>query len=162
MCCSFKYQETVVRPADPATALASGGPLALSFGLRLAGGRLVVNARSETALEKPLFRKLVLAGRVAVPAQCFYEWDRNKVRHAFSRLDGRDLMLAAISDGRSFAILTTAANASVAPVHARMPLVLENTGAWLAENGGFVDLLRSRPAELRGIAKVKSRSLLDL
>ena len=81
---------------------------------------------------------------------------------AFSRLDGRDLMLAAISDGRSFAILTTAANASVAPVHARMPLVLENTGAWLAENGGFVDLLRSRPAELRGIAKVKSRSLLDL
>ena len=78
MCCSFKYQERVVRPTDTATVLAPGGALALGFGLRLASGRLVLNARAETVLEKPLFRRLVLAGRVVVPAQCFYEWDRNK------------------------------------------------------------------------------------
>ena len=162
MCCSFKYRETVVRPTDTATVLAPGGALALGFGLKLAGARLVVNARSETVLEKPLFRKLVLAGRVAVPVQCFYEWDRHKVRHAFSRADGRDCMLAGICDGRSFAILTTAANAGMAPVHDRMPLVLEDAGAWLAPGDSFQALLHATPVELRDHARVKAKSLLDL
>lgn len=162
MCCSFKYQERIVRPTDTATVLAPGGALALRFGFRLAAGRLVVNARSETVLEKPLFRQLVLAGRVAVPAQCFYEWDRQKVRHAFSRFDGRDLMLAGLCDGKSFAILTTAANAGMAPVHDRMPLVLEDADAWLAEGDGYAGLLRARPVELRDAARVKAKSLLDL
>ena len=162
MCCSFKYQERVVRPTDTATVLAPGGALALGFGLRLASGRLVLNARAETVLEKPLFRRLVLAGRVVVPAQCFYEWDRNKVRHAFSRLDGRDLMLAGIGDGHSFAILTTAANAGMAPVHDRMPLVLEDAGAWLAPGDSFQALLHATPVELRDHARVKAKSLLDL
>ena len=162
MCCSFKYQERVVRPTDTATVLAPGGALALGFGLRLASGRLVLNARAETVLEKPLFRRLVLAGRVVVPAQCFYEWDRNRVRHAFSRFDGRDLMLAGIGAGHSFAILTTAANAGMLPVHSRMPLVLEAAGAWLAEGGGFADLLRARPAELRDAVRMRAKSLLDL
>ncbi len=162
MCCSFKFQERVVMPTDTATVLAPGGALALSFGFRLAAGRLVVNARAETVLEKPLFRKLVLAGRVVVPAQSFYEWDRQKVRHAFSRFDGRELMLAGICNGRSFVIMTTAANAGMAPVHDRMPLVLEDAGAWLAEGEGFLDLLHARPLELRDHASVKAKSLLDL
>ncbi len=162
MCCSFKYQETVVRPTDKAAVLSLEGPLLLSFGFRLASGRPVVNARAETVLEKPLFRKLVRTGRIAVPAQCFYEWDRNGVKHAFSRFDGRDLMLAGICDGQSFAVLTTAANAGMASVHDRMPLVLEDAGAWLVEGEAFAGLLRLRPAELRDHARVKAKSLLDL
>ena len=122
----------------------------LGFGLRLASGRLVLNARAETVLEKPLFRRLVLAGRVVVPAQCFYEWDRNRVRHAFSRFDGRDLMLAGIGDGHSFAILTTAANASMSSVHSRMPLVLEKDQicSWLEETGQARKYLRMTPPQL--------------
>jgi len=162
MCCSFKCGGTVVRPAEPATVLAPDGARVLSFGFRLASGRLVVNARSETILAKRLFRPLVLAGRVAVPVQCFYEWDSNKVRHAFTRFDRRDLMLAGICDGRSFVILTTAANAGMAPVHGRMPLVLEDAGAWLAEGECFMTLLHARPPELRDFAKMRALSLLEL
>ena len=149
MCCSFHFHGKSIRPTDRATVILPGKSSAqLQFGLRLDSGRLVINARCETALEKPLFRNLLLRSRVIIPADSFDEWDRRKVKYAFARRDGSPLLFAGIRSGASFVLLTTAANASMAPVHDRMPLVLEEAEGWLDDGDAFLSLLGTRPAEL--------------
>ena len=44
---------------------------------------LMINARSETALERKMFRKSLLERRCLIPAAGFYEWDREKNKIAF-------------------------------------------------------------------------------
>ena len=46
-------------------------------------GALVINARSETLWEKPMFRRCIQSRRCLVPAACFYEWDNEKHRATF-------------------------------------------------------------------------------
>ncbi|MCD8151234.1 MAG: SOS response-associated peptidase [Clostridiales bacterium] len=94
------------------------------------GGKgLLINARSETVLQKPTFSESVLYRRCVIPARRFYEWDDSRNKVSFSREGGTTLYMAGffnlIQDELRFVILTTAANASVRPVHERMPLVLE-------------------------------------
>ncbi len=151
MCCSFAYRGRVTRPTDTADVLDAGrARLELRFGFRLPDGRLVINARAESAAERPLFRDALARGRIAVPADCFHEWDRDRVRHTFRLPGGKTMLLAGLRSGDAFVILTTAANRSMAPVHDRMPLVLEEAGAqaWLEPDGGYRDVLRQTPPEL--------------
>lgn len=93
------------------------------------GTGLLINARSETALERKTFRDSVLYRRCVVPAKWFYEWDSDKNKASFMKKDKTALYMAGFynrfQDGDHFMILTTQANASVSPVHHRMPLVLE-------------------------------------
>ncbi|CAN5681431.1 SOS response-associated peptidase [soil metagenome] len=105
-----------------------------------------INARSETAAEKPMFRSLMKHRRCIVPANGFYEWLREggKKQPYYIEPDERELMLfaglwdeAAVGpDGepiQSFAILTTDANTTMASVHDRMPMILkdDNFEDWL-------------------------------
>ena len=103
----------------------------------------VINAKSETVLEKPLFRHAFETRRCLIPATSFFEWQR--------RPNGRQPMLIRLKSGqpfffagiwcgatpqgaaagsgspgliKSFAILTTEANPLVAPIHDRMPVIL--------------------------------------
>jgi len=106
-----------------------------------------VNARAETLSSKPSFRDAFARRRCIVPIDGFYEWQHQagqKLPYAFARTD-RSLMLCAgiwefwQSAGttiRSVAIVTTDANADVAPIHHRMPLILEpdQVPAWLGES----------------------------
>ena len=91
---------------------------------------LLINARAETALERRTFRESVLHRRCVIPARHFYEWDSDKNKVIFFREDRPVLFMAGFynrfQDEVRFIILTTQANASVGPVHNRMPLVLEN------------------------------------
>ncbi len=91
--------------------------------------KLLINARAETALERPTFSDSVRQRRCVVPARHFYEWDRGKQKVTFCRKQGKILYMAGFyreqEDGPHFVILTTAANDSVSPVHERMPLILE-------------------------------------
>lgn len=91
---------------------------------------LLINARAETALERRTFRESVLHRRCVIPARHFYEWDSDKNKVIFFREDRPVLFMAGFynrfQDEERFIILTTQANASVSPVHNRMPLVLEN------------------------------------
>lgn len=99
-------------------------------------GARLINARSETVLEKPAFRTAFRRRRCLIPASGFYEWQQQtsgKQPFYFTPVDG-DLMAFAglweqwrAPDGavvESYTILTTAANEIVAPIHDRMPVIL--------------------------------------
>ncbi len=111
------------------------------FGVEAPGGRLVINARSETAPTLRAFRAAFQAGRCLVPADGFYEWrgGRSERRPCWLHPVGGGLLLlaglAVERQGRlGFVILTTPANRLVAPLHDRMPALLAPDGAaaWLA------------------------------
>ncbi len=130
-------------------------------------GRVIFNARCESVMEKPMFREAVLHRRAVIPAAWFYEWDRNKQKHTFYRGGGAPLFMAGCyrkyGDDERFVILTTQANASMEPVHERMPLILEReeTIDWLLEDGAVEELLRNLPPLLERRAEYEQMSLFD-
>ncbi len=96
------------------------------------GQSLLINARSETILEKPTFKNKI-ENRCIVPASSFYEWDAFKNKITFTNHD--ILYFAALYDNKRFVLLTTQANDSVKRIHNRMPLILteEEVESWLNE-----------------------------
>jgi len=104
-----------------------------------ATGRRPINARAESVATNGLFASALARRRCLVPADGFYEWRRHPgVRQPFffASPTGRPLGLAALWDRwqgpdpadpplLSFAVVTTAANATVGPLHDRMPALLE-------------------------------------
>ena len=92
---------------------------------------LLINARAETALERKTFRESVLHRRCVIPARQFYEWDSDKNKVTFFREDRPVLFMAGFynrfQNEERFMILTTQANASVSPIHNRMPVVLDES-----------------------------------
>lgn len=115
---------------------------------------LVINARAESALEKPLFRGAMASRRCVVPTAGFYEWDGDGRKYRF-RLPGEGaLYLAGLYEVREgapcYCILTTAANPSMAPIHHRMPLVLtrRDLRPWLERPGAAAALLEREPPAL--------------
>ncbi len=118
-----------------------------------------INARAETAAEKPSFRDAFRKRRCLVPASGFYEWQRRgsggKQPYLFhlsdvapTRVSESDIFFMAglfepwhaedeLAVQRSFTILTTEANAVLRPVHERMPVILapEQLLAWLDPRG---------------------------
>lgn len=115
-------------------------------------GWKLINVRSETAAVKPAFRGAVRRRRCLVPASGFYEWrraGRRKEPWFFRLREEAPLALAGIWEswtpkGRpdappllTCAVLTTAANALVAPVHDRMPVIVDpaDFALWLGETG---------------------------
>lgn len=116
---------------------------------------LVINARAETVHEKPLFRKGLQRGHCIIPARGFYEWDHSKDKGWFTRKDSKVILMAGIYDlfqnQPRFTVLTTAANASMADVHERMPLIFSAAEAmqWLQpESGSMSQLLSLVPPPL--------------
>lgn len=108
-------------------------------------GKPLINARGETVLEKASFRNAIRRRRCLVPADGFYEWKgepgRKQAFH-FHKADHGLFAFAGLhehwqspdgSEIESAAILTTAANTDVAPIHDRMPVVImpEHFDLWL-------------------------------
>lgn len=105
-------------------------------------GSQMINARSETVAEKPSFRSAFKRQRCLVPVDGFYEWQKvgsTKVPHAIVRKDGQPLALAGLwsswrdpatgEELRTFTVITTQANATMQPLHERMPVILPDD-AW--------------------------------
>lgn len=121
------------------------------------GSNVHINARSETAAGSPAFRDAFARGRCGVIADGFYEWAGTKAKRLplwFHPHGDEPLVLGAIyrdhadpESGevtRRFAILTTRANATLAPYHERMPVIipLRALDLWLhGETGAVADLL---------------------
>ena len=96
-----------------------------------------INARSETAAEKPTFRDPLKFRRCIIPADGFYEWARkngSKQPYYFEVKDGELFAFAGLWDGwkndegqwvRTCSILTTTPNAVTAAVHDRMPVIVD-------------------------------------
>ncbi len=106
---------------------------------RKIGARLI-NARVETAAEKPAFRDSFATRRCIIPAEGFYEWepkDRGKLPHYFFASGRHPLALAGLWSSwkdpdsgdrvRTCTILTTESNDVVQPIHERMPVILPET-----------------------------------
>ena len=132
------------------------------------GKQLIFNARSESALEKKMFKESVEHRRVVVPATWFYEWNKNKEKNIFYRKNQPVLYMAGLYNRyqgeERFVILTTAANESMEPIHDRMPLLLEpnEIGKWLFEDGLTEDFLQKTPALLERRADFEQMSLFPL
>ncbi len=109
-------------------------------------GMKMINARVETVGERPAYRRAFERYRCLIVADGFYEWRRQPAgpKQAFhiARADGGLFAFAGLwsiwhgEDGqtlRTCTILTTAANAAIAPLHDRMPVILapEAESAWL-------------------------------
>ena len=116
--------------------------------------QLLINARAETALERPSFSQAVSHRRCVIPARWFYEWNPEKEKAEFSRTDGSLLYMAGFydlfQDVPRFIILTTQANPSVRPIHHRMPLILEKEELeeWVWEDRSVEKFLKKIPGLL--------------
>lgn len=126
---------------------------------------LIINARSESAEEKPLFRDSVQTRRCVIPTSGFYEWNADKRKYLFRLPDAQALYMAGIyeqrQDERCYCILTTEANASVCEIHPRMPVVLrrEEVDGWIMEPAAFRRMLKKIPPQLLATAEDNQTSL---
>jgi putative SOS response-associated peptidase YedK len=126
------------------------------WGFEKFGGQkgVIFNTRSETALQKPFWRASLEQRRCVVPSTGFYEWQHggadDKRRYLFQLPDTPVLYMAGIytqgSTGQGpelarFSIMTAEANASVAGIHNRMPVILypDRLSDWLS--GDYLSLL---------------------
>ncbi|WP_404790727.1 SOS response-associated peptidase [Altericista sp. CCNU0014] len=101
----------------------------------------LINARSETAAEKPSFRAAYKYRRCLIPADGFYEWQKvksgSKQPFLFTVGDRSLFAFAGLweswNDIETCTILTTAANPLLRTVHDRMPVILnpEDYARWL-------------------------------
>jgi putative SOS response-associated peptidase YedK len=140
--------------------------------------KMLINARAESAAGKPSFRAAMRHRRCLVPADGFYEWTGKagaKRPHLIRPRAGGPFALAAIyedwlgADGseiETMAILTTAANRTMASLHDRMPVIVppEHFDKWLdcspGSSVGLEDYLRPAPDDLLEILQI-SRKLND-
>ena len=113
----------------------------------------MINARAETVAARPAYRGAFLRRRCLVPASGFYEWRQTahgKQPWLFTPAAGKAFALAGLWERwsgaggeaiTSFTILVTDANADVAAVHDRMPVILARAhhALWLGEAGAAAE-----------------------
>jgi putative SOS response-associated peptidase YedK len=134
-------------PTDPHMIVVAGKRLVPARWMY--GPAKQINARAETVARNGLTKGALASRRCLVPADGFYEWLGAKGRRQpiwFHAPPGQLLTFAGIFDlDGNFAVITTAANDEVAPVHDRMPAILlgAERDAWLA--GPDTQLLRPAP-----------------
>lgn len=128
-----------------------------------------VNARADTAWDKPAYRDPMAKRRCLIPADFFYEWQvvpgrRAKQPYAVALASGASFALGGLwdfwrprdgsSEGiASCAVLTTEPNAVIRPIHDRMPVIIPDRAfdAWLDPSRSRDEinlLIRPIPAEL--------------
>jgi putative SOS response-associated peptidase YedK len=119
-------------------------------------GTRLINARAETVADKPSFRGAFRHHRCLVPTVVFCEWmtrPDGKAPYAVRHRDGRPLAVAGLSSTwegpngdrlDTFAVITTAANELLRPIHVRMPAILapEAWDRWLDPASEDLDGLR--------------------
>jgi len=147
-------------PTDVVPVRTGGGYEAMKWGFVGYNGRPVINARSETAREKPMFQGAIRERRCLIPAGGYYEWQKagaKKVKYRFF-IPGQKLHFAGCwrqekgSGLYTFVILTRQAAGGAEAIHDRMPVIIpENRrDAWLCEGpeamGEAVTALAFQPA----------------
>jgi putative SOS response-associated peptidase YedK len=123
-------------------------------------GNRMINARAETAAEKPSFRSAFRHRRCLVPMSGFYEWQKRgilKQPYFIALSDERVMAVAGLWERwegaedapiESCTLLTTESNDLIAPLHERMPAIVapENYELWL--NPSIEDPTVIRPSSL--------------
>jgi putative SOS response-associated peptidase YedK len=131
--------------------------------------RLLTNCRSETMNELPAFRSAAASRRCLLPADGFYEFKdlgRSKEPYLFTLRAPAPWALAGLwepgpADGPgTFCIVTTEPNATMRPIHNRMPLIVTGKalGQWLGDeplsDGLREELIRPAPDDLLALRRV--------
>lgn len=154
-------------PTDHVPVLLQQGPRIMQWGFsRFDGKGRVINARSETALEKPMFRAPLLAdpasqisaeparsGRCLIPAASYFEWETREGKKTKYRLRPERAGLftfagvyrsEAGAQTPVFVILTAPAAEGISFIHDRMPVILpeEQRGDWLNSGEQAARLLK--------------------
>ena len=134
-----------VSPWDIAPVVGPQGPAWMQWGFsRQEGKGLIINARSETAAEKPTFREPMETGRCLIPASAYFEWEDaggQKTKYRLRPQRKGPFYMAGLcrrEPGRAlpaFVILTAPAASGIRFIHPRMPLILPEEGAdaWLKD-----------------------------
>ncbi len=157
---SVKYGEICPTNQAPILAGESLQAQAACWGFARPGGSgVVINARAETAAEKRMFKNSLLARRCIIPSTGFFEWDATKRKHWFGVEQGPLYMAGLYQEAagqRQFVILTTAANASMAPIHDRMPVVLrqEQLVPWIRSVSQALSILRQEPPPIAAASAI--------
>ncbi len=109
-------------------------------------GAYMIHAQAETLDSKPTFQRLLPSRRIGIVADGFYEWKqegKQKQPYRFGLRSGEPFAFAGLFDEwvspddgkiiRSCTIITTTSNELVAPIHNRMPVILDEPrlSSWL-------------------------------
>jgi putative SOS response-associated peptidase YedK len=138
------------------------------------GGRKPINAKCETVHALPMFRDAYHRRRCIVPVDGFFEWkaikgQKAKQPYAIAMKDGSPFGIGGLWENwkepasgewiRTFAVITTDANESVAEIHNRMPLILapEDYTRWLSEELNPRELMRPFPSAPMRIWPISTR-----
>lgn len=145
-------------PTDVAPVIANSRartikPFLMQWGFSGIGtnARPVINARSETALEKSMFREPLLERRCLIPASHYFEWQaqgQSKIKHALKTVEPMIYMVGIyrFEPNQSlpvFSILTKEAAPDIQHIHTRMPFIIprEHCHEWLSPNADVRELL---------------------
>ena len=155
-----------IRPADTAAVLApsrSGKSAVFPMKWGFSGKGLVINARSETAGERPLFRESWQSRRCAVPSSCYFEWEhftapegKKKTGTKYRLQQGETPVtwlcgLYRMEEGvPCFVILTRDPGKNIRFIHDRMPLILPESAVadWIHPETRPEDLLSQARTDL--------------
>ncbi len=139
------------------------------------GAARMINARSETVATLPAFRDAFKSRRCLIPADGFYEWqrqDNTRQPYCFEVNEGELFAFAGLWEGwrdpagnwiRTCTILTTTPNAVTAVVHDRMPVILQpgDYDLWLdpgmKNTAAVCELLKPFTASVMRCYRVSSR-----
>ncbi len=143
--------EGEIRPTNVAPVIARNrrgerAVFPMKWGFTVPGRPLLINARAETAAEKPTFREAWQAHRCIVPASWYYEWEHRTRNDGKKETGDKYLIqprgsaaawmcgLYRIEDGLpAFVILTRDAAEDIRFIHDRMPLMMpeDMIGEWI-------------------------------
>lgn len=155
------YRTGEIFPGDTAPALIEhdGKILAVPAVFGFPGfqdGKLLINARSESAAEKKTFSESLRTRRMILPATGFFEWshDSQKIKYLFT-IDSRYVIYLCgvykIVDGQyRFVILTRAANESMIETHDRMPVIVseQEVRQYLSDYESAMRIIEAEAPEL--------------
>ncbi len=145
-------------PTDIVPVVTADAPKLMKWGFpRFDGKGQVINARLETADEKPMFRKSFDGLRCLVPATNYFEWEKiGNIKKKYAIGLHHPIYMAglyrfdAAASVPQFVILTRPAAESLAFIHDRMPVIIpeELRAKWLAANSGVTDVLNGSVEQL--------------
>lgn len=101
----------------------------------------IINARSETALQKQMFKESFMERRCVYPTTGFFEWNKAHEKYRFNyQADSTTLFIAGcfnyFKDQPQSVLFTTKPNQSMIEIHDRMPLILakEQINRWIYDD----------------------------
>lgn len=153
---NIEVKTGVVNPGDVAAVIASNRRLepqafGMKWGYTLSSGKLVFNARSETAADKSLFADGMKQRRCLIPADSYFEWQHkanNKQKYEIAPNGASGFCLAGIYriEGKQavFSILTRDPAENISMIHDRMPVILPTATAadWLNPRYNGIEILK--------------------